>query len=115
VRSVTFVSAGGDVKLSLKQVYFYPNPVEAEDGAFVYELNKNGVMGHVTIYSLTGRRVRREDSPARAGLNSYRWDLKDEKGDRVANGVYLFVLRLEGSDGEVITTASHPERVAITR
>ena len=114
VRSITFVSSG-TANLALKQVYFYPNPVEAEDGAFVYELNKNGVHGQVTIYSLAGRRVRRDDSPVRAGLNSYRWDLRDEKGDRVANGVYLFVLRLEGSDGELITTASHPERVAITR
>jgi hypothetical protein len=115
VRSITFNSAGGGAPLALKQVYFYPNPVEAEDGAFVYELSKNGAKGQVTIYSLTGRRVRRDDSPVRAGLNSYRWDLRDEKGDRVANGVYLFVLRLEGADGEVITTASHPERVAITR
>ena len=115
VRAITFVSSGTDVKLALKQVYFYPNPVEAEDGAFVYELNKNGAHGQVTIYSLTGRRVRRDDSPVRAGLNSYRWDLRDEKGDRVANGVYLFVLRLEGSEGEIITTASRPERVAITR
>jgi hypothetical protein len=115
VRSITFNSAGGGAPLALKQVYFYPNPVEAEDGAFVYELSKNGAKGQVTIYSLTGRRVLRDDSPVRAGLNSYRWDLRDEKGDRVANGVYLFVLRLEGADGEVITTASHPERVAITR
>ena len=115
VRSISFVSSGTAVPLALKQSYFYPNPVEAEDGAFVYELNKNGTNGQVTIYSLTGRRVRRDDSTVRAGLNSYRWDLRDEKGDRVANGVYLFVLRLEGADGEVITTASHPERVAITR
>ena len=115
VRSISFSSSGTGVGLALKQVYFYPNPVEAEDGAFVYELNKNGAKGQVTIYSLTGRRVRREDSPVRAGLNSYRWDLRDDKGDRVANGVYLFVLRLEGADGEVITTSSRPERVAITR
>ncbi|HET9233901.1 MAG TPA: T9SS type A sorting domain-containing protein, partial [Candidatus Eisenbacteria bacterium] len=111
VRSLGF-QAGGP---PLDQVYFYPNPVEAEEGVFLYRLGENGHNAQVSIYSLTGRRIRRDDSPALAGLNSYRWDLRDEKGDRVANGVYLFVLRVEGQDGEVITNASAPEKVAITR
>jgi peptidase C25-like protein/flagellar hook capping protein FlgD len=115
VRGLSFQSAGPGGKLSLEQVYFYPNPVEADEGALVYKLNQNATGAQVSIYSLSGRRVRRDTSPTRAGLNSYRWDLRDEAGDRVANGVYLFVLRLEGANGEVITTASRPERVAITR
>ena len=111
VRSLGF-SVGGP---PLDQVYFYPNPVEAEEGVFLYRLGENGQNAQVSIYALTGRRIRRDDSPALAGLNSYRWDLRDEKGDRVANGVYLFVLRVESQDGEVITNASSPEKVAITR
>lgn len=90
----------------------YPNPVEGDEGAFVYELNRSALEAQVTIYTTSGRRVLRDDAPTRAGRNAYRWDLRDSAGDRVANGVYLLVLRVEDPEGSAV---SHLERVAITR
>ena len=75
--------------------------------------NRSAQSAQLTIYSVSGRRVRRVDVDARAGTNAYRWDLRDEAGDLVANGVYLFLLEITDFSGERITVPL--ERVALTR
>jgi hypothetical protein len=118
IRGVSFRTPAYGEALALSESYFYPNPVEADGGDFLYRLNKAARRGRITIYSVTGRRVLRSEDlevPVRGGLNSFRWDLRDEGGDPVTNGIYLLVLQLDGEGGELITTASKPERVAVTR
>jgi hypothetical protein len=98
--------------LALREVYFYPNPLEAPPGDFVYTLNRSAMSGDLAIYTVRGRQVLRREIPAVVGRNSFSWNLQDEAGDQVANGVYLFVLQLNGADGESVR---HMERVAVTR
>ncbi len=46
------------------------------------------------IYTVSGRRIRRvEDTFGAAGPAALEWDGRDGEGDRIANGVYLYVLR----------------------
>jgi hypothetical protein len=117
LRSVHFTTPSSDQLLEVAETYFYPNPVEASQGQYLYRLTRAGKSAQVTIYTVTGRRVRvlQEDAPLRPGLNAITWDLRDETGDQVSNGVYLLVLRVEGEDGQVVSPSYTPERVAVTR
>jgi hypothetical protein len=116
-------AVGGEVSLSrcfsvssgateLLSTYFYPNPCEGRDGALYYTLSQSVKRARLNVYAVSGRRVRRDDLPTSVGQNAFVWDLRDEAGDRVANGVYLFLLDLEGYDGRTIQRL---ERVAVTR
>jgi len=96
-----------------KGVVFYPNPAEGGEGSLLYQLNRQAQRAEVTAYTVRGRRVFTADAPTRAGTNSFRWDLRDEIGDPVGNGVYLFLLRLWDVNGDVTTT--DPQRVVVSR
>ena len=105
-----FAVSSGDTQLL--STYFYPNPCEGRDGALYYTLSQSVKRARLNVYAVSGRRVRRDDLPTSVGQNAFVWDLRDEAGDRVANGVYLFLLDLEGYDGRKIQRL---ERVAVTR
>jgi hypothetical protein len=114
-RSVTFEVPDPDADLELLQTYVYPNPVESEETLILYTLNRNASSARVSIYTVSGRRVLRTELAGFAGRNAFRWNLRDESGDAVANGVYLVVLEIEGLDGTTVSNRSDPERMAITR
>jgi flagellar hook assembly protein FlgD len=53
------------------------------------------------IYSLSGRRIRTmQEQFAQAGPRILAWDGRDNQGDEIANGTYLFVLRGLGGGGQ---------------
>ncbi len=70
----------------------YPNPFDGETG-FYYELSRNADAVEAEIFTVAGRRIRRiVGLGGRAGYNGNPdvWDGRDEEGDRVANGVYIY-------------------------
>jgi hypothetical protein len=111
VRTVPFEVSGGSLQLEGRP-FFYPNPAERGAGALHFEITRGARSGQVTVYTVRGRRVLRTPVNCNAGRNSFSWDLTDDTGDAVANGVYLFVLDLEGFDGERVR---HLEKVAVSR
>jgi hypothetical protein len=86
----------------------YPNPFSTST-RFVFTLTGNKIPDHMTIQimSVTGRIVREitmaELGTIRIGRNitEYAWDGRDEFGDPLANGVYLYRV-LNSLDGEKI-------------
>jgi hypothetical protein len=72
-----------------------PNP--ARDGAEIrFSLAETGPAS-LAVYDVSGRRVRTLlAGTARAGPQSARWDATDERGDRVAAGVYFLRLAAAG-------------------
>jgi len=58
-----------------------------------YFLGESVARRNLRIYSVTGRLVKVLD--LEASVRDLRWDLKDERGNPVPNGVYY--LRLEGT------------------
>ena len=114
-RSLTFASSDPSGELTLQNVYFYPNPTEGGEGSLIYTLNRRAQNARVSIYTVSGRRVLKRDVSSLAGRNAFRWDLRDDRGDEVANGVYLMVLRFDGGPAGTVTTESRPERVVVTR
>ena len=111
--------------LQIASLLPYPNPT-AGPTRFTFEHNQApGTPARATlrVYTVAGRPVRsfRPDETLPAGvlpgpLVQIPWDGRDDDGDRLASGVYLFRLRLEtdAPDGGV-DVAERIERLAIIR
>jgi hypothetical protein len=95
--------------LSLRNVYNYPNPMSRQT-RFVFEHNQlpgTPAQVQLRIYTLNGRPVRTLESEEAlpsgtltAGPVQIAWDGRDEDGDRLATGVYLYKLRVEVESAE---------------
>jgi hypothetical protein len=81
----------------LDRVVNYPNPFT--DGTyFVYTNNVEISEGTIDIFTTSGRKVVRLYIPPSAtgpGENAVFWDGRDAAGDEVANGVYLFLVKVK--------------------
>ena len=47
-------------------------------------------MGSITIYTISGERVREIREEGQKGINSVRWDMRNRYGRGVATGVYIY-------------------------
>jgi immune inhibitor A len=99
----------------LGQVYAYPNPFRTDKlpawgqkAVITYVPSDTGGLTDpypdfkVSIYNMAGERVRVIDQPRdvdRIGRRAY-WDLKNNKGNEVVSGMYLFVLETLGAKVE---------------
>jgi len=68
-------------------LYSQTNISLSVDGAQAPELS-------IVIYTVTGQRVRTLSALLRPGANRLMWDGRDDRGNSVASGVYVY--RLEG-------------------
>ncbi|MFO7890817.1 MAG: type IX secretion system sortase PorU [bacterium] len=76
-------------ELRIEEVLNYPNPMQ-ESTHFTFKLNKDADIV-IKIYTVSGRVVCRLSSLSGfSGFNMIPWDGRDEIGDPVANGVYLY-------------------------
>lgn len=102
--------------LGLRNVVNWPNPMQKETTfTFTVTGERRPVSGEIAIYTPAGRKIRTIEIPADElglGFNRVEWDGRDGDGDRPANGVYLYRLRLEGADGEEVEVI---EKIAILR
>lgn len=84
-------------KSSISEVLNYPNPFSTST-QFVFTLTGSQIPTEfkIQIMTISGKVVREimlsEFGPIRIGRNfsEYKWDGRDEYGDRLANGVYLY-------------------------
>jgi hypothetical protein len=90
--------------LILSDVYNYPNPF-SETTDFTFQTQ--GVDGissvKIKIYTISGRLIRTledELSPPQVGFNYYHWDGRDNDGDILANGVYLYKIVLKSGEDQ---------------
>lgn len=96
-------------KPAITDVMNWPNPFSTRTH-FVFTLTGSEVPQYMTIQimTVTGRVVREIDvselGPIHIGRNitEYAWDGRDEYGDQLANGVYLYrvIVRLNGQEME---------------
>ncbi|HEX7401559.1 MAG TPA: type IX secretion system sortase PorU, partial [candidate division Zixibacteria bacterium] len=85
-------------ELLLTEVMNYPNPFSQETN-FYYQLSSDAEKVEVKIFTLAGRLIRQIPfASAQAGINySTVWDGRDQEGDAVANGVYIYKITAEGT------------------
>jgi hypothetical protein len=77
-------------ELAISQVMNYPNPF-SRFTQFTYELSVPAERVEIKIFTLSGRLIRTMSGTGSAGFNSgVVWDGRDQDGDKVANGVYIY-------------------------
>jgi hypothetical protein len=104
----------------IQDVYPYPNPMSAHTTfAFRVKGGRDEMLRDFSLrlYTLSGRLIRELDrtdlqAPLSVGWNTVRWNGRDADGDRVATGIYLYRVRIEGSDQ---TFRGDVEKVTVIR
>ncbi len=83
--------------LSKDTAYNYPNPFNPDKGAtnirFSVEKDSDVI---IEIFDVAGDLIWKRELKAGPGETSVSWDGKNEKGDKVANGVYIYQVRTNG-------------------
>ena len=92
-----------DEELALKHVLNYPNPFTTQT-RFWFEHNKPGLplQVHLQIMTISGRTVRTFSRTILTDGNrsdEIEWDGRDDQGDRLGRGVYLYRLRVIAPGG----------------
>lgn len=101
-------------KLTISNLYNYPNPVAGSGTHFTFVLAQIPEKLEILVYTIAGRQVRALSVPAgelKTDFNKIYWDSRDEEGDLLANGVYLYTVKITGK-GEVHRQTG---KLAITR
>lgn len=102
--------------ISLDNVLNYPNPFTTFT-TFHFDHNKSGqnLVVHISIMNVTGRVIKnitQEIANAPAHEQSIDWDGRDEYGDQIGRGVYLYTLNVKAEDG---TSTSKTEKLYIIK
>lgn len=91
------VEVRGRREFELTEVMNYPNPFSQETN-FYYRLSSSAERVEIQIFTLAGRLIKHIPNASKeVGINfSTIWDGRDQDGDRVANGVYIYKVVAEG-------------------
>jgi hypothetical protein len=100
----------------LDHVYNYPNPFTTRT-SFMFEHNQscNQLDVQVQVYTISGRLVKTIQQQVKTqGFRSegIEWDGKDDFGDQLAKGVYVYRLKVKNLDGQ---TAEKTEKLVILK
>ncbi len=108
--AITVVDSHG---AGLSGVFAYPNPCSG--GTSINWTQTGPGYVRLALYTASGRRVLlRTGIPSDAGRNQLWWDGRDDDGDPVASGSYIYVLRAEELDG-ADNSSSHTGVLAVVR
>ena len=89
IRSDDVDSSQKSPPIEIRSLYSHPNPLRSRT-TFTYELSRDADEVSITIYTTSGRRIRRlENAPTKRGYNELMWDGRDEEGEPLANGTYI--------------------------
>ena len=110
-----------DGKAALDHVLNYPNPFTTNT-YFQFGHNLAGQLldVQISIFSVSGKLVKTilRSAPAEGyRVADIQWDGKDDYGDQLARGVYLYRVKVRGTDtgGEQVTTESDFEKLVILK
>lgn len=114
--STTEFIVASSAELALERVLNYPNPFTTRT-QFMFEHNKpcTGMAIQVQIYTVSGKLVKTIDAyQVCEGFRNIpvEWDGKDDFGDPLAKGVYVYRLRIRTAEGE---SAQKMERLVLLR
>jgi hypothetical protein len=91
-----FLSVNPDLKIY--NLNTYPNPMKNQTN-FMFNLSGSNIPNNsrIKIYTVAGRLVKTISFTPNIGYNQIQWDGRDNDGDYMANGVYLYKLIIEGN------------------
>lgn len=110
---ITFEVAS-DEKLTLNHVLNYPNPFTTHT-EFFFEQNQNGGTFdiQIQIYTISGKLLKTINETQHIEGNRSTgivWDGRDDYGDKIGKGVYIYKLRVRNQNNEI---AEEIEKIAI--
>jgi len=87
--------------LVVRDVYNYPNPFTSNT-AFTFQHNlSRPVDVKINVYTIAGRLIKQlEEKDINQKFVKINWDGRDEDGDQLGNGTYLYKLIVKTNDGE---------------
>ncbi len=93
-----------DENMSVKNLLNYPNPFTTKTN-ILFDHNKSGqeLSVSVNIYSISGKIVKSlytKIPNAASHVDQIEWDGKDEYGQKLARGVYLYKVKVKAEDGK---------------
>ena len=93
------VASGND--LAIRDVYNYPDPFSSST-TFTFQQNLNSVLDvEIKIYTVAGRLIKVINKEnVREKFVSVDWDGRDIDGNFIANGTYLYKLKVKTVDGQ---------------
>jgi subtilisin family serine protease len=80
--------------LDLKEIRVYPNPWRASRGNSTITFDQLSANSTVEVFTTSGRWVQTLLAPAGTAV----WDLSNDSGDKVASGLYFYVIRDESGN-----------------
>jgi hypothetical protein len=96
------VRAGSRFAIEKESVMNYPNPLRNRT-TFTFVMGPGDADVRIKIFTLSGRLIRTLDEMGRSGFNQIDWDGRDEDGDELANGVYLYkIIATQRQNGETL-------------
>ncbi len=95
--------AGQPVADAIGRVFNYPNPM-GDNTRFLIETTAQG-RGVIRVFSVAGRVVASipVDLPGGDSSAVVNWNGRDDRGDELSNGTYLYRVELDGADGKVVS------------
>ncbi len=100
----TWVLQAGDQPLpeaAITRVYSFPNPMR-EATRFLFETGAAQGRGTVRVFAVSGRVVARIPfSFGGGGAGVVEWDGRDDEGDALANGTYLYRVEMDAPGGRI--------------
>ena len=90
----------------LRDIYNYPNPFRSRT-TFTFQQNLNQAIDvRIKIYTVAGRLIKEiEQKGMSEKYVKVDWDGRDQDGDEIANGTYLYKIIVKTSDGSHSNTA----------
>ena len=86
----------------VSKAHVYPNPCKISNGCTGVTFTRLTLRATITVFTVSGERVKTVEK--NNNIDSVGWDLRNEAGAKVASGLYLYVVKGEGSakNGKII-------------
>ena len=108
------VKVESSAHLKITKVLNYPNPVRGEHTSFQFFLSKPAPVS-VKVYTVAGKLIKTIPEQFKSsGHNKIYWDTRDELGNRVGNGIYIYKI-LASSEGLAREETSKISKLMILR
>ncbi len=95
-KDTVYYNANVSGDFSIRDLYNFPNPMR-DNTNFTFMLYAPGAPQtcRIKIYTVAGRLIKDISSSAKVGFNQIYWDGRDNDGQSIANGIYLYKVILE--------------------
>ncbi len=100
VEEVMFTVVSPESGLTVREVFNYPNPFSSNT-TFTFQHNiASPINVRIKVYTIAGRMIKEiEEKELLDKFIRINWDGRDEDGNQISNGTYLYKLIVESSDG----------------